>query len=89
MDKQLVDITEELAKTLSSINGSIAVQEEVFFYYTVVVDKEENRDTAREVANLLTEQAEKYNLNVDIAITTKEDIEEIKTKMLEKAKEGE
>lgn len=81
MEKQLLDITSELEGILKQISGTFAVQEEVFVYYTVCVETDDDKANAEEVASLLCEQAEKHKINLEIVVATRKEIEDAKKRM--------
>ncbi len=78
LSKDDIGVIEELRGVLSKINGVSKFTEIVSLSYILEVGTQEDKLAVEKVGNLLTEQATKYNIDLEITAATSEELAEAK-----------
>lgn len=78
LKKEDFAVVEELRGVLSKIVGVTSFTEVVSLSYVLQVKTEEDKAGVEKVANVLTEQASKYGLDLEITAATEAEVEEAK-----------
>lgn len=73
---------EELRKTLGGINGVKNVQEQLGLEYIVTVSSQEEKTNVEKVAELLKNQATKFNISLEVIPVTEFELKEIQEKLM-------
>lgn len=81
MDSNIVGMASELEKILKQIDGVTGVDESVCLAYVVVTKDETSKNNVNKVVTALTEQAQKFKLDLDITVATQSEVEKAKNKL--------
>lgn len=87
MQKDILEMSEELQQILSTIKGVEAVQEFVKISYFVQINSEDCREGVEKVAAALEQQAMQHGINLQITAVTLEEINRAKQAMSQQLSE--
>ena len=78
LKKEDFEVVEELRGVLQKISGVSSFTEVLSLSYLLQVEKEEDKIAVEKVANLLTEQATKYGIDLEVTAATAQEVEDAK-----------
>lgn len=72
----LEPMMKELRQTLSSINGTKGIQENLTIEYIVEVDTESEKEGVQKVGDVLSSQAERFGFSLEVVPVTADELAE-------------